>query len=75
MAALMAMVFVPRRDFTQARWDLLLLSFGLWVATFFSMWLPGRNFPHYRQYAFVALPLAVVLAQRSLPRLKEACAP
>jgi len=71
MAAFMAAVFVPRRDFTQARWDLLLLSFGLWVATFFSMWLPGRNFPHYRQYAFVALPLAVVLAQRSLPPVER----
>ncbi len=71
MAALMAAVFVPRADFTQARWDLLLLSFGLWVATFLSMWLPGRNFEHYRQYAFVALPLAVVLAQRSLPPLER----
>jgi hypothetical protein len=71
MAALMAAVFVPRRDFTQARWDLLLLSFGLWFATFLSIWLPGRNFAHYRQYAFVALPLAVVLAQRSLPPVER----
>ena len=71
MAAFMAAVFAPRRDFTQARWDLLLLSFGLWVATFLSIWLPGRNFPHYRQYAFVALPLAVVLAQRSLPPVER----
>ena len=71
MAAFMAAVFIPRADFTQARWDLLLLSFGLWVATFLSMWLPGRNFPHYRQYAFMALPLAVVLAQRSLPPVER----
>ena len=71
MAGLMAMVFVPRRDFTRARWDLLLLSFGLWFATFLSIWLPGRNFAHYRQYAFVALPLSVVLAQRSLPALER----
>ena len=71
MAGLMAMVFVPRRDFTEARWDLLLLSFGLWFATFLSMWLPGRNFAHYRQFAFVGLPLAVVLAQRSLPPVER----
>ena len=71
MAAFMAVVFAPRRDFTQARWDVLLLSFGLWLATFLSIWLPGRNFPHYRQYAFVALPLAVVLAQRSLPPVER----
>ncbi len=71
MAALMAAVFVPRGDFNRARCDLLLLSFGLWLATFLSIWLPGRNFEHYRQYAFVALPLAVVLAQRSLPPVER----
>jgi hypothetical protein len=71
MAALMAAVFIPRRDFTEARWDVLLLSFGLWFATFLSMWLPGRNFAHYRQFAFVGLPLAVVLAQRSLPPVER----
>ena len=67
MAGLMAAILARRSDFNRARWDVLFLSLGLWLATFLSMWLPGRNFFHYRLYAFVALPLAVVLAQNSLP--------
>ena len=52
---------------SQSRYDLLLLSLGLWPATLLSLWLPGRLFFHYQLFAVFGLPLSVVLAQYSLP--------
>jgi hypothetical protein len=66
MAVLSAMIIAARQTAAPIRWDLVLLSLGLWPVVFVCLWLPGRPYDHYRHYAFIALPLAVVLLQRGL---------
>jgi len=55
-----------RRLGSVERWDLFVLSIAIWPTAFLTVWFPGRPFLHYAFYLLIALPLSVVLLERSL---------
>jgi hypothetical protein len=71
MGMLFAIAIIRAPSFAKVRWDLLFISVCLWPVIVLSIWLPGRPFAHYTTYAIVGLPLAVILAQRSLPPVRS----
>ena len=74
MAVVWAILCARYRDpalWERARVDLLLVSLGLWPAIFLAVWLPGRPFPHYHWFSLICAPLAVLLAQYSLPVVRS----
>ncbi len=51
------------------RWDCLVLGLALWPVAAITVWLPGRNFPHYVYYLIIAMPLGIAVARRATPPL------